>query len=72
MKSFEEFVRFRSEEEYQRFAKLDFQNVSAPLIGMYNKDYLEDYLLYGGYPKAALIKNKTERIEEFKPLVNLY
>lgn len=70
--SFEEFVRFRSEEEYQRFAKLDFQNVSAPLIGMYNKDYLDDYLLYGGYPKVALIKNKTERIEELQDIYNSY
>ena len=39
---------------------------------MYNKDYLDDYLLYGGYPKVALIKNKTERIEELEDIYNSY
>lgn len=70
--NFEEFIRFRSEDEYRRYEKLDFQSVSPPLIEMYNKDYLEDYLVYGGYPKVALIRNKTEKIEELQDIYNSY
>lgn len=70
--SFEEFVRFRSEEEYCRYAKLNYHNASSTLIDMYNKDYFYDYLLYGGYPKAALLRNKTEKIEEIQDIYNSY
>lgn len=70
--SFEEFIRFRNEDEYHRYEKLDFQNVSQALTGMYNKDYLEDYLVYGGYPKVTLIRNKTDKIEELQDIYNSY
>ena len=59
--SFEEFVKFKSEKEYDRYKRLDFKNASSPLIEMYNKDYLKDYLLFGGYPKVTLLRSRTEK-----------
>lgn len=70
--SFEEFVRFNSEEEYNRYIKLRFFNVSWDLIGELNKKYLENYLIYGGYPRVALIRNKTGKIEELQDIYNSY
>ena len=70
--SFEEFVRFRNEEEYERYAKLNFRNVSSILMKIYNSDYLKEYLLFGGYPKVALLRNKTEKIEELQDIYNSY
>lgn len=70
--SFEEFVRFRNEKEYERYVKLDFRKVSSILIKMYNSDYLKEYLLFGGYPKVALLRNKTEKIEELQDIYNSY
>ena len=70
--SFEEFIRFRNEDEYHRYEKLGFKNSSTALIEMYNKDYLKDYLLFGGYPKVSLLHNKTEKIEELQDIYNSY
>jgi len=70
--SAEEFIRFRSEDEYKRYAKLDFKNSSSVLIKTYNSDYLKEYLLFGGYPKVALLRNKTEKIEELQDIYNSY
>jgi len=69
---FEEFVRFRNEEEHSRYTKLGFKNTSSVLIEMYTKDYLKDYLLFGGYPKVALLRGKTEKIEELQDIYNSY
>jgi predicted AAA+ superfamily ATPase len=52
--------------------ELDFQNIPEAAAEYYNKRYLEDYLIYGGYPKVALIKDKTERIEELQDIYNSY
>lgn len=70
--SFEEFIRFRNETKYLHYEKLDFRSKSQALIETYNKEYLEDYLVYGGYPKVALLHNKTERIEELQDIYNSY
>jgi len=70
--SFEEFVKFRSDEEYERYGKLHIRNVSSALMKMYNSEYLNDYLLFGGYPKVALLRNKTEKIEELQDIYNSY
>lgn len=70
--SFEEFVRFRSEEEYERYVRLQFEDCSPVLIEMYDNDYLRDYLLFGGYPKVSLLQNKTEKIEELEDIYNSY
>ena len=70
--SFEEFIRFKNEDEYRRYAKLRFQNVSPALIEIYNEKYLNDYLVYGGYPRAALSRNKREKIEELRDIYNSY
>lgn len=70
--SFEEFIRFKSEDEYQRYVKLDFRNASQDLVETYNKDYLKDYLVYGGYPKVTVSRHKTEKIEELQDIYNSY
>lgn len=70
--SFEEFIKFKNESKYLQYAKLDFRRTSQALIEIYNKDYLEDYLIYGGYPKVTLFHNKTERIEELQDIYNSY
>ena len=70
--SFEEFVRFRSEEEYQRFAKLDFQNVSAPLIECIIRIILMIIFYMAATQRWRSLKNKTERIEELQDIYNSY
>ena len=70
--SFEEFIRFRNEDEYSRYTKLNFKNSSSALIEMYNNDYLKNYLLFGGYPKISLLHSKTEKIEELQDIYNSY
>lgn len=70
--SFEEYIRFKSENDYYKYIKLDFKKASQPLIEIYNKNYLDDYLVYGGYPKVTLIRNKTEKIEELQDIYNSY
>jgi predicted AAA+ superfamily ATPase len=70
--NFEEFIRFKNEKEHSRYINIDPQNVSQALIEKYNKDYLEDYLIYGGYPKVALFRSKTEKIEELQDIYNSY
>jgi len=68
----DEFVRFRNAKEYDKYVKIDFRNPSSVLIKMYNRDYLINYLLFGGYPKVALLPNKTEKIEELQDIYNSY
>ena len=70
--SFEEFVRFKSENSYTQYVKLGFPKISQALNEIYNKNYLEDYLIYGGYPKVTLLHNKTEKIEELEDIYNSY
>lgn len=70
--SFEEFVRFRNEEEYGRYGKLDFEKASSGLVEMYCRNYLKNYLLFGSYPKVALLSNKEEKIEELQDIYNSY
>lgn len=70
--SFEEFIKFKDEDEDSRYVKLSFQDVSQALIERYNKNYLKDYLVYGGYPKVVLLQKKTEKIEELEDIYNSY
>lgn len=70
--SFEEFIRFKSEDEHRRYERLGFSDVSRALIGTYNKEYLKEYLQYGGYPKVTLLGTKTEKLEELQDIYNSY
>lgn len=70
--SFEEFIRFKSEDAYQKYEKLNFQDTSQPLIDIYNREYFEEYLLYGGYPRVTLTRDKTNKIEELQDIYNSY
>lgn len=70
--SYEEFLRFKSEKEYRRFVRLDYYDISLPVIEMYNKYLLDEYLLFGGYPKVSLIAQKDDKIEELQDIFNSY
>ena len=70
--SFEEFVRFKSEEEYARYTKLASCHISSALSKIYTCDYLKDYLLFGSYPKVTLLGSKTEKIEELEDIYSSY
>lgn len=70
--SFEEFVRFKSEDKYSEYQLLNFKSVSDILIDDYNKKFFGEYILYGGYPKVALIRSKEEKIEELKDIYSSY
>lgn len=69
--SFEEFIRFKSEKEYRRYERLNFRKTSMVLIDTYN-NYLEDYLVYGGYPRVSQLYRKEEKIEELQDIYNSY
>ncbi|MBL7072433.1 MAG: ATP-binding protein [Candidatus Omnitrophica bacterium] len=70
--SFEEYLRFKSKDEYARYEKLDFKNISSAVVDTYNNAYLKEYFLFGGYPKVALLHSKTEKIEELQDIYNSY
>ncbi|MFH1824108.1 MAG: ATP-binding protein [Candidatus Firestonebacteria bacterium] len=70
--SFEEYIKFKSESKYTEYSQLDYHSSSSNLIELYNKDYLGDYLVYGGYPKVTLLLRKTEKIEEIQDIYNSY
>lgn len=70
--NFAEFVRFKSESEFGRYKKLGFLDVSSVFVETYNRDFLKDYLTFGGYPKVALLGNNIERIEELQDIYNSY
>ena len=70
--SFEEFVRFKSEKEYEKYKNIDFKSISSDIIEIYNNKYLGDYLVFGAYPKVTLLHDKTEKIEELQDIYNSY
>ena len=70
--SFEEYIRFRSEHLYLEYEKLKLIKDEMLLIEPNNKGYFKEYLTYGGYPKIALIKDRTEKIEELQDIYNSY
>ena len=70
--SFEEYLRFKNEDVYKKYEKLDFKNISSAVIDTYNSTYLEEYFLFGGYPRVVLLPSKTEKIEELQDIYNSY
>ena len=66
--SFDEFLRFKDEKLYNIYEKKLF---SREVYKEINK-YLEEYILYGGYPRVVLESNESKKIEILKNIFNTY
>lgn len=69
--SFEEFLRFKDENQYAQYRNIDLKDGISSLLGSYNI-YLNEYLLYGGYPKVTLETNKEKLLEELQDIYDSY
>lgn len=65
--SFEEFVHFRTQYRYEN-KLLDFLRLDPDKA----KLLLEDYLLFGGYPRVVLAKNINEKQQEISEIYQSY
>lgn len=80
---FEEFLLFKGKEKLSpviekfNFRSLDLKTkeLNAERIKPFEKEIgilYEEYILFGGYPKAVLAKSKEEKLEELKELFETY
>ncbi len=65
--SFEEFVNFRTQYRYEN-KFMDFLNLEINQA----KTFLEDYLLFGGYPRVVLAANIGEKQQEISEIYQSY
>jgi len=70
--SYEEYIRFRSTSVFLKYEKLRLTENELKFVELNNKRYFKEYLTYGGYPKIALIKGRTSKIEELQDIYNSY
>lgn len=70
--SFDEFIRFKSEKIFQHYDNINFQDCSSISVEKYNKNYLTEHLVYGGYPKVTLLSKKIDKVEELQDIYNSY
>lgn len=76
--SFTDFLVFKQREELKDifYRLLNFDNVSEGSIGIIERrelnNLLEDYMIWGGYPKVALEDDREMRLEILTELVNSY
>lgn len=70
--SFEEYLQAIQKDEL--WNKLDSENALQPQINSLNKSHLENYLLFGGYPRIADNYSKSNEIkkEELSEIYNSY
>lgn len=71
---FEEFLRFKKEdrlaENLENIKKLRGDNLSNPLTEY--KKLLTEFMIFGGYPEAALKNSKEEKIQVLNSIFDLY
>lgn len=69
---FEEFLWFKEDKEaitqLKNIEKIKGENIKTPLL----KKYLEEFLIYGGYPKVVLTNNIEEKKEKLNNIFDLY
>ena len=66
--SFDEFLRFKDMKLFSIYSKKLFsQEVYTKLYS-----YLQEYMLFGGYPRVVSEKNKSKKIELLKNIYNSY
>jgi len=66
--SFSEFLRYKDENLYNLYVQNKYKEVILKKI---NK-YLDEYLIYGGYPKVVLAKDKEEKKQVLKNIYNTH
>lgn len=69
--SFEEYLMFKDEELHREFLKYDISTQSE-VINPAIKDYLKQYLIYGGLPKVALAKKTRQKIDILNDIYKTY
>jgi len=69
---FEEFLWFKEDEEaitqLNNVARLTGENIKTPLL----RRYLEEFLIYGGYPAVTLAKKPEDKKEVLNSIFDLY
>lgn len=65
--SFEELLNFRTQYSYEK-KLLDFLNLETDKA----KLFLDEYLLFGGYPRVVLAENVNEKREEIREIYQSY
>lgn len=69
--SFAEYLQFYDEKLYMLFQTLDLNTESTALTTPIEQVFAE-YLIYGGLPRAALTKNKEEKVEILEDIYKTY
>lgn len=69
--SFLEYLRFQNEEIYNLFTKYNSDTVDE-IVDSRIKFFLNEYLLYGGLPRAALIENSESKIKILDEIYKTY
>ncbi len=69
--SFFEYLRFQNEEIYNLFTKYNSDTVDE-IVDSRIKFFLNEYLLYGGLPRAALIENSESKIKILDEIYKTY
>lgn len=65
--SFEELINFRTQYRYED-RLLDFLNLEVDKA----KLFLDEYLLFGGYPRVVLAENVNEKLQEIREIYQSY
>jgi predicted AAA+ superfamily ATPase len=68
--SFGEFLRIKDANLYQIYKNADI-NTSKIIINQINH-YMQEYMIYGGYPRVVLSKDIEEKKEVLKNLLSIY
>ncbi len=66
--SFEEYLKHKERKLYTLYLK---EELSQPVIKKIN-EYYKEFIIYGGYPRVILSKDKEEKIEVLKNIYNTY
>jgi len=69
--SFEEYLQFSDQTLYQLYQSLDENTVSSALTAPIEQKFAE-FLIFGGLPRAALVKSYPEKIEILNDIYQTY
>jgi predicted AAA+ superfamily ATPase len=69
--SFEEYLSFNNEKLLKLYEKFD-ENTESSALTLPIEQLFEEYLIYGGFPRAALAKNREEKSEILNDIYQTY
>jgi predicted AAA+ superfamily ATPase len=69
--SFEEYLSFNDDKLLKLYEKFD-ENTESSALTLPIEQLFEEYLVYGGFPRAALTKNKEEKSEILNDIYQTY